>query len=194
MADVGRLFQDMAMNTLYDPQDKEKFPTPIKKTPAEFFSAYSGAAQAIEVLSASKGFRIPASFTLAQSALESAWDGSILSSFAKNYFGMKADSGWAGDTFEISTREVIHGISAFVIAKFRAYSDYEHCMQDHALFLTNDWNPVRYKAAFETDTPEAFAQAIAAGGYATDPTYAQKIIEIMDAHNLKFYDQERSVS
>src|ERR1700758_902107 len=108
MADMGRLFQDMAMNTLFDPRDKKKFPDPVKKTPAEFFSAYFEVAQKIEILSASKGFRIPASFTLAQSALESAWDGSALSSFAKNYFGMKADSGWTGDTFEISTREVIH--------------------------------------------------------------------------------------
>lgn len=69
---------------------------------------------------------------------------------------------------------------------FRKYPDLTSGLRDHATFLTD--NP-RYHEAFEhIDDSLAFARAIAAAGYATDPHYAETIIAIIDEHQLQQYD------
>ncbi len=134
--------------------------------------------------------RIPASFTVAQAALESAWGASKLAIQGFNLFGVKdaAHDTWEGPFLEFPTKEIIDGKEVIIGAKWRKYSGWDECIKDHEAFLTK--NP-RYASAFVRPcTGMAFAHFIAASGYATDPNYADKIINIIRGHNLSVLDEE----
>ena len=117
---------------------------------------------------------------LAQAALESGWgkreipaaDGSP----SHNLFGIKATGDWRGKTTEITTTEYINGVKQKVKAAFRVYDSYEHALSDYAKLLTK--NP-RYRGVVQSDSAEQGAKALQAGGYATDPAYAKKLITII---------------
>lgn len=128
---------------------------------------------------------IPASFTLAQAALESAWGASKLSRAALNLFGVKADRAWKGPTIWMDTAEVINGRRVIVKAPWRAYTTWLDCLTDRAAFFRK--NP-RYAACFQQTTGAGWARAVAAAGYATDPDYAEKLIAVMNGRNLNKYD------
>ena len=150
--------------------------------PADFIAAIAPAAQ-----TSMQSTRIPASFVIAEGALESGWGSSMLAEKGLNLFGVKADPSWKGATIDMRTREFLHGEWLMLPAKWRKYSDWLDCINDHAQFLLT--NP-RYKPAFDhADDAEAFTRAIAAAGYATDPTYAGKIIAIIHGHSLTQFDK-----
>lgn len=146
-------------------------------TPQDFIAAIAPAAR-----TSMRSTKIPASFTVAEGALESGW-GAHAPGF--NLFGVKADSSWHGPTTSQATHEVINGETVEVQASFRAYPDWLASIEDHAQFLLT--NP-RYRPAFAYTTGALFARAIAAAGYATDPLYASKIASIIRAHNLSQLD------
>ncbi|HTE28944.1 MAG TPA: glucosaminidase domain-containing protein, partial [Chryseolinea sp.] len=87
----------------------------------------------------------------------------------------------------LSTHEVINGERKQVDAEFRAYETDLDSFQDRVRFLKQN---KRYKShgVFEAKTPAAQAQALQEAGYATDPHYAQKLIQLMDKHNLYTLD------
>jgi flagellum-specific peptidoglycan hydrolase FlgJ len=149
-------------------------------TPQDFITAIKDDA----ILSA-KVTKIPASFTIAQAALESGWGTSLLSTEAHNLFGVKADTSWHGETIVMRTREFIKGKWIYVPALWRKYPSWIGGINDHGAFLIN--NP-RYKKAFATKNVSEFTQAVAAAGYATDPEYANKILTVIRAHKLEQYD------
>lgn len=121
---------------------------------------------------------IPAAFTAAEAALETGYGAHCP---GMNCFGVKADPAWHGPTTSQRTREVIDGKDVIITAYFRAYSDWQGSIDDHARFLlTNE----RYAPAFETTNAIDFTRAVAAAGYATDPNYAEKIISIMKARGV----------
>lgn len=128
---------------------------------------------------------VPASITIAQAALESGWGESGLARAANNLFGIKADSRWCGETLTLNTREFIKGQWVVVPALWRKYPSWQSSIDDHAAFLKQ--NP-RYKACFLCTTASAFAQALAQAGYATDPDYANKLIALMNRHQLQSLD------
>ena len=128
---------------------------------------------------------IPASFTIAEAALESGWGGSQLAAQAMNLFGVKADAAWKGPVLTMQTREFLKGAWCVVQARWRKYSDWQGCMDDHAAFFRT--NP-RYKAALACKDGLSFARAVAAAGYATDPQYAQKLTAIIIGHKLTEWD------
>jgi flagellum-specific peptidoglycan hydrolase FlgJ len=142
-------------------------------SPQEFIDAVSTAAK-----SSAAATKIPASFTVAEAALESGWGAHAP---GMNLFGVKADPAWHGPVTIQRTREFLNGAWTFVDAKFRSYSDWLGSIEDHAQFLLT--NP-RYRPAFAYTSGVTFAQAIAAAGYATDPAYASKIIAIIKAYGL----------
>lgn len=129
--------------------------------------------------------KIPASFTVAEAALESGWGESLLARTGFNLFGVKADKSWHGETLTMRTREVIRGKAVIVDALWRKYPDWLACLEDHAAFLMNNR---RYRKAFSFTHGEDFAYAVAAAGYATDPQYATKLISIIRRHNLANLD------
>jgi LysM repeat protein len=130
---------------------------------------------------------VPASVTIAQAIHETGWGGSRLSTEAHNYFGIKGRNspGPAGVVW-MNTWEVIGGRNIIAREPFRAYHSPEESFFDHGLFF---WSNRRYHGALAVaDDPRAFAHAISAAGFATDPVYAAKIIRMMDQYNLYQYD------
>lgn len=121
---------------------------------------------------------IPASITLAQGILESAAGTSELATQANNHFGIKCHD-WTGETYTYDDD-----------AKgecFRKYADPDQSYEDHARFLKN--RP-RYAALFSLDKMDykAWAHGLKAAGYATLPTYAEKLIGYIEKYQLFKYD------
>jgi flagellum-specific peptidoglycan hydrolase FlgJ len=132
---------------------------------------------------AMKATGVPASVTVAQAILESAWGKHTIRD-AKNLFGIKG-TGPAGSV-SVQTREVFNGRSGMEQANFRKYNSFEESILDHAnLFLTNR----RYAPALAVkNDPDSFAREIQKAGYATDPEYAAKLIGVMQRFNLYRFD------
>lgn len=127
-------------------------------------------------------FHIPASVTLAQWALESAF-GRAMPVGSNNPFGIKAKKGQ--DAVLTWTHEVIHGNRRRVQAKFAKYASIEEAFEAHARVFYNGY----YKAALsKLPDPDAFANALT-GVYATDPQYGGKLISIMKKYNLYQYNE-----
>lgn len=132
---------------------------------------------------------VPASVTLAQAILESDWGKSTIGG-ANNFFGIKASSGPgpAGVVFA-STKEFVNNAWVTVQAPFRAYNNMAESFTDHGRFFIEN---KRYSKALESrENPKAFAREIHKAGYATDPTYSDKLIKLMDNHNLYRFDLPR---
>jgi flagellum-specific peptidoglycan hydrolase FlgJ len=146
-------------------------------TPDAFIAVIGPAARTSAAVS-----KIPASFTVAEAALESGWG---VHAPGMNLFGIKADASWQGASMTERTDEIVNGSRITISAHFRAYPTWLASIEDHATFLLT--NP-RYKGAFAYVSGATFAMAIAAAGYATDPNYAAKIISIIKTHNLSTLD------
>lgn len=125
---------------------------------------------------------IPASFTLAQAALESGWGAKAPGC---NLFGIKADKSWRGAVVMVSTHEVIDGKRIGIDDAFRCYPSWEAGMLDRAAFFRK--NP-RYAACFKETTGAGWARAVAKAGYATDPKYAESLIAVMGGRDMTRYD------
>ncbi len=124
-------------------------------------------------------YKIPASITLSQGILES---GAGMSSFVKrsnNHFGIKCHSDWKGDT-------IIHDDDR-PNECFRKYKKAEDSFEDHSRFLTEKR---RYSILFDLDIRDykGWARGLQTSGYATDKTYANKLIKLIEDYELYRYD------
>ncbi|WP_167854666.1 flagellar assembly peptidoglycan hydrolase FlgJ [Escherichia sp. E3659] len=123
---------------------------------------------------------IPHQLIIAQAALESGWGNREIPTQSgkpsHNLFGIKAASDWHGETTEITTTEYKHGVANKTKARFKVYPSYTAALEDYASLLVN--NP-RYRHVCNAVKPEAAAKALQSAGYATDPTYAHKLISII---------------
>ena len=130
---------------------------------------------------ASRKTGVPAELILAQAALETGWGRhQILTAEggnSHNLFGIKAGSRWNGPTTEIVTHEVINGERVRIRDQFRVYPSFEAAFTDYARLIGT--HP-RYAEVGTAPSPAQAARALQAGGYATDPHYADKLIAIMD--------------
>lgn len=123
---------------------------------------------------------------VAQSALETGWGKRIIKAFdgsnSFNLFGIKAGSNWAGGKATVDTLEFRDGVAAKEQANFRVYDSLASSFSDYVSFLKS--NP-RYQQALEkVGDAREFLQGLQEAGYATDPNYAQKIINIIHAPTL----------
>jgi len=153
-------------------------------TTAQFIAASVPGAQQSQ-----REHRVPASVTIAQAILESGWGKSALAHFDKNYFGMKCftQGVYANGCKTHSTAECTPAGACFTTnASFRTYASVVNSFRDHgALLATNS----RYARAFNyTTNANQFAAEIHAAGYATDPQYTTKLVNIMAKYNLYQYD------
>ncbi|PHZ28961.1 MULTISPECIES: flagellar assembly peptidoglycan hydrolase FlgJ [Yersinia] len=123
---------------------------------------------------------IPHQLIIAQAALESGWGNREIETKegkpSHNLFGIKATPNWKGETTEITTTEYINGKAQKVKAAFKVYPSYAEALTDYTSLLMN--NP-RYQNVAKSNTAENAAHALQSGGYATDPSYAKKLISIM---------------
>ena len=154
--------------------------------PHDFIALIGPAAQASRLQTG-----IPASFVVAQAALESGWGESGLAKRAKNLFGIKADRSWAGQRITLNTREFLNKQWVVTPADWRTYPDWQACLVDHGQFLRRN---KRYATCFACTTGKAFAQAVAKAGYATDPRYADKLIAMIDKYQLEALDPPLNLS
>lgn len=132
------------------------------------------------------------SSVIAQAILESDWGRSELATKANNHFGIKDKPEWEGDIVVKGTWEVIDGSDTTIEAAFRSYGSLEESVKDHGTFLTSGWREGHYKVKGVTNHRQAI-QNIASGGYATDPKYASKLINLVETHNLTKFDKEAGV-
>jgi len=139
------------------------------------------------VTTVSRGSGLFPSVTMAQAILESGNGNSSLSREAYNYFGIKADKSWKGNFVVKPTTEYVNGKPVKVEAKFRAYGSPGEGFLDRVDFLKS---MPRYKNAgvFIAPTPEAQAIALQKAGYATDPSYSNLLIQLINQNNLKRFD------
>lgn len=135
--------------------------------------------------------RVPTSVTLAQAILESGWGRSSLSANDRNFFGMKCfnnvSGAYAAGCKSYSTQECNSaGTCSTTVATFRTYATSAASFTDHGMALKN---LSRYAAAFNyTNNPNQFVAEVHKGGYATDPLYTTKLVNLMTKYNLYQYD------
>jgi flagellar protein FlgJ len=127
-------------------------------------------AQAIwpDITVAAQKLGVPAVALLAQSALETGW-GSAMP--GNNLFGVKAVDGETGSTR--ATHEVVDGVATPQLASFRDYGSQAASVSDYVGQVQ-----AGFTGAVGQTSVAGFAQALQSGGYATDPSYAAKIISI----------------
>lgn len=130
---------------------------------------------------------VPASLTIAQAILESGDGNSTLAQQANNLFGMKG-KGPAG-SIRLPTKEYKNGEWITIHTDFRKYNNWAESVTDHSnLFLNGvSWNKDLYRGVVGVDGVTA-AREVAKAGYATDPNYAQKLINLITEHQLIKYD------
>jgi flagellum-specific peptidoglycan hydrolase FlgJ len=130
---------------------------------------------------------VPASVTIAQAILESYWGSSRLAREANNYFGIKAQTGGgSAGSIWFDVWEVIGGRNVMQSQAFRAYTTIAESFVDHGRFLMEN---ARYNAAMAVrGNARQFAREVNRAGYATDPSYASKLIGLMDRYDLYRYD------
>ena len=123
-------------------------------------------------------FGIPASITLAQGILESGAGKGRLAVQANNHFGIKCHD-WNG-------KKIYHDDDEEQEC-FRKYDNPEYSYRDHSLFLTNRG---RYSFLFDLkkDDYKQWAKGLKKAGYATDPKYPQKLIDLIQRYQLYKYD------
>lgn len=134
------------------------------------------------------GHGVLPSIILGQAILESNWGESTLASRYHNLFGIKAYGNQKKVNLE--TKEYINGEWDMIQGDFRVYDSWEQSMDDHTqLFIQGvDWDSSLYEKVIMATNYQEAAQALQAAGYATDPTYAQKIIQVIETYQLNQYD------
>lgn len=145
--------------------------------PASFFNAIGPIAEKYE----STG--LYPSVMLAQAALESNFGESQLSFDYNNYFGIKAHD--RHRSVNLTTTEFYDGNETTIRDYFCVYSSPEDCIADYAKLLTENEN---YAKAVGAKSPAIAARALQEAGYATDPNYASKLIQLINEYNLTRFD------
>ena len=123
-------------------------------------------------------YGIPASITLAQGILESGNGVSELAQKSNNHFGIKCHATWTG-------KRTYHDDDAKGEC-FRVYDDAKDSYDDHSKFLLRD----RYARLFDLELTDykGWAKGLKACGYATDPKYADRLITLIEKHDLHLLD------
>lgn len=128
---------------------------------------------------------VSAKALIAQAALETGWGRRLVGRdrnvTSHNLFGIKA-TGWNGAKVGSGTHEYVNGVRQNVRDTFRAYGSAAESFADYARLLGKS----RYAEARGTgDDVHRFASALQRGGYATDPSYANKITAIAEGATMR---------
>ncbi|EAF5665683.1 glucosaminidase domain-containing protein [Listeria innocua] len=129
------------------------------------------------------------SITLAQAILESNWGQSDLAQQGNNLFGVKGKA--PQPMVNMTTKEFVDGKWIEIKANFRKYKDWNESLEAHTeLFLKGtSWNKDKYNGVIKADDYKKAAEELQTAGYATDPGYAEKLINIIEKYDLALYDR-----
>lgn len=130
--------------------------------------------------------KVPAAVTTAQAILETGFGKKVTTDinsnrYSYNLFGIKGTGPTGSVISWDQEQDPKTGIWQPVRASFRSYNNFGESIKDHSQFFHEN---SRYQAAFQTNTPAAFARTIAKAGYATDPNYAEKLLYIISYWGL----------
>ena len=155
-------------------EDVQMISTPIKWTVSMYIDSFAVVAQMEEAM-----YGIPTSITLGQGILESSAGNSRLAKSNNNHFGIKCFSkkcrkGHCSNFDDDHHKDF-----------FRAYQSVEESYRAHSMLLTGR----RYKELLihGTDYSE-WANGLQRLGYATDTTYAEKLIMLIEINNIQWLD------
>jgi LysM repeat protein len=148
-----------------------------KNTSPEYIDQYKDLA-----IKEMKRVGIPASITMAQGILESGNGNSTLARKSNNHFGIKCHSDWKG-------KRVYHDDDAKGEC-FRKYKTVYESYIDHSQFLVEK---KRYASLFELKITDykGWAKGLKKAGYATDPKYAHRLIDIIEKNKLYLLDENK---
>lgn len=130
-------------------------------------------------------YGVPASVTLAQGLLESNAGMSRLARVGNNHFGIKCHNSWKGKYMLVNDDAPNE--------RFRVYKNAAESYEDHSLFLKQG---KRYSFLFKYSVTDyrSWAYGLKKAGYATNPSYARSLINIIEAYGLQKYDRKRHES
>ena len=123
---------------------------------------------------------VPASIKLAQGMIETGNGNSRLATKGNNHFGIKCHNSWKG--------KKIHHDDDERGECFRKYKSPEESFLDHSDFLRGS---VRYSFLFNLETTDykGWARGLQKAGYATNPSYANSLIRIIEENELDHFDR-----
>jgi flagellum-specific peptidoglycan hydrolase FlgJ len=124
---------------------------------------------------------IPASITMAQGILESGNGNSKLAREGKNHFGIKCH-GWEGEKIYLDDD-----------AKnecFRVYADAKDSYQDHSDFLKK-YKRYEFLFTYKSTDYKSWAKGLNDAGYATNPSYAESLIKLIEEEKLFELDEDK---
>ncbi|WP_413284902.1 flagellar assembly peptidoglycan hydrolase FlgJ [Vibrio sp. MA40-2] len=128
---------------------------------------------------AAKALGIDSSILIAQAALETGWGKKVINNSlgsSNNLFNIKADNSWKGDKVATQTLEFHDNVPVKEKAAFRSYDSYEESFNDFVRFLNQ--NPRYQTTLSQNNNSESFIRGIHKAGYATDPNYADKVLQV----------------
>ena len=130
-------------------------------------------------------FKLLPSVCIAQAILESGWGKSELAQKANNMFGIKTTSNWNGKSYFIKTSEYVDGKYIEIIADFRLYETTKDCVNDRCIKLTT---MERYKKLVNNTDYISCCNLLQSCEWATSPTYAEKLINLINKYGLTKFD------
>ena len=144
----------------------------------------------VQNVNKSRGYPLFSSVVIAQACLETGYGASQLMMKANAIFGIKAGLSWRGKVYSAKTKEVYNSKPITITDTFRAYNNLEESIEDFFNLICNN---KRYQGAVHSNNFVECIHGIASGGYATDPSYANKIIQIINSFGLTKYDTTESI-
>lgn len=133
--------------------------------------------QAIE---AAQKLNIDPKALIAQAAVETGWGKHVIhqssGTSSHNLFGIKADARWDGEKAVVDTLEYVNQMPERQRAAFRSYDNFASSLNDYADFVQS--NPRYEQALQKTQSPNEYFSALQQAGYATDPSYANKVMSV----------------
>lgn len=129
-----------------------------------------------------------ASISIAQAILESDWGKSDLSALYHNLYGIKGNG--PEDSVLLETTEFVDGEPITVQAYFKVYDSIASSVEDHAKLMAEgtSWDAELYWPVIKAGSYQEAAHALQESGYATDPDYPEKVIEVVERYELYQYD------
>jgi len=141
----------------------------------EYINKYS-----LLAMSEMKRSGVPASITLAQGIIESDYGRSRLAREANNHFGIKCHNGWTG-------RKIFHDDDKRNEC-FRKYNNADESYIDHSDFLMRG-SRYRFLFSLRPGDYRSWARGLKKAGYATNPRYADMLIDMIEKNDLHVYDE-----
>ena len=133
---------------------------------------------------------LPASILASQCVLETGWLKFVPKDYntnenSYNLFGIKAKV--SQPHVNSITHEYYDGVKVRTFARFRKYKNYEESFIDYGNLILG--NPRYKEAVANKGDPRKYVEEIWKAGYATDPAYVSKVIQI--AENCGYIPKEK---